>query len=237
MKPTISQEVIDEAVEADPASASAEYGAEFRTDVETYVPREVVDAAAVPGRNELPPVAGVEYLGFVDPSGGSSDSMTLAIAHLERGVATLDALREVRPPFSPDAVVGDFITLMTAYRCRKVTGYGGEFVAEQFEKRFVTYRASERTKSEIYKELLLALNSRRIELLDHPRLISQLCALETRTARGGRDSIDHVPGGHDDVINAAAGALVLAASGPAEMIISNEALEAVRRMRSREVFW
>jgi hypothetical protein len=47
--------------------------------------------------------------------------------------------------------------------------------------------------------------------LDHARLTSQLCALERRTARGGRDSIDHAPGAHDDVINAAAGATVMAA--------------------------
>ena len=55
------------------------------------------------------------------------------------------------------------------------------------------------------------LNSARVELLDSPRLISQLCGLERRTARGGRDSIDHGPGGHDDLANAVAGALVLAA--------------------------
>ncbi len=49
------------------------------------------------------------------------------------------------------------------------------------------------------------INSRRIELLDDARLINQLCALERRTARGGRDSIDHPPGAHDDVVNAVAG--------------------------------
>lgn len=42
----------------------------------------------------------------------------------------------------------------------------------------------------------------------------QLVGLERRTARGGRDSIDHPPGGHDDVANAVAGAL-LGASKPA----------------------
>jgi hypothetical protein len=55
------------------------------------------------------------------------------------------------------------------------------------------------------------LNSRRCDLLDHPRLITQLCALERRTGRGtGRDTIDHPPGGHDDIANAAAGVLRLA---------------------------
>jgi hypothetical protein len=34
------------------------------------------------------------------------------------------------------------------------------------------------------------------------RLVAQIVGLERRTARGGRDSIDHAPGAHDDVANA-----------------------------------
>jgi hypothetical protein len=56
------------------------------------------------------------------------------------------------------------------------------------------------------------LNSQMAELVDHPRLAGQLCSLERRTARGGRDTIDHPPSGHDDVANAVAGALVYAAA-------------------------
>ena len=41
-------------------------------------------------------------------------------------------------------------------------------------------------------------------------MVSQLLSLERNTARGGKDSIDHGRGGHDDVANTAAGALVLA---------------------------
>jgi hypothetical protein len=44
----------------------------------------------------------------------------------------------------------------------------------------------------------------------HNRLNTQLIGLEGRTARGGRDSINHAPGAHDDVANAAAGSLTLA---------------------------
>ena len=58
------------------------------------------------------------------------------------------------------------------------------------------------------------INSGRVELLDRPRLVAQLCGLERRTAWGGRDSIDHGPGGHDDVANAVAGALVAVAEAP-----------------------
>jgi hypothetical protein len=34
--------------------------------------------------------------------------------------------------------------------------------------------------------------------------------LERRTSPGGRDRVDHGPGGHDDLANAAAGAITLA---------------------------
>jgi hypothetical protein len=51
-------------------------------------------------------------------------------------------------------------------------------------------------------------NSGRCSLLDNVRLISQLCSLERRTTRSGKDSVDHSPGAHDDVANAACGALV-----------------------------
>lgn len=60
-------------------------------------------------------------------------------------------------------------------------------MGEQFERRSVTYRASEKSKSDIYRELLPLLNSKRVELLDIPRLHAQLGGLERRTARGLAD--------------------------------------------------
>ena len=57
MNPLVPQSVIDEAMEADPASAAAEYLAEFRTDIETYIAREVVDAPVLPGRTSCRPCA------------------------------------------------------------------------------------------------------------------------------------------------------------------------------------
>ena len=49
MNPNISERVIADAYERDPARAAAEYGAQFRTDVETFVSREIVEAAIEPG--------------------------------------------------------------------------------------------------------------------------------------------------------------------------------------------
>lgn len=77
------------------------------------------------------------------------------------------------------------------------------------EKQGVTYKPSDKPKSDIYRELLPLVNSGRAELLDNKKLRAQLEGLERRTARGGKDSIDHGPGAHDDIANSVAGVLVL----------------------------
>jgi hypothetical protein len=213
LNPTLDQSIIGAALEDDPAAASAEWLAQWRTDIESYVSREAVDACVARGRFELPPTAGVGYVAFCDPSGGSSDSMTVAVAHREaNGVTVVDCLRERRAPFSPDAVVTEFAALLRSYNVVAVCGdrYGGQWPAERFLAHGISYSPSEKPKSDLYKELLPLLNSGRVELLDHQRCLNQFASLERRTARGGRDSVDHPPHSHDDCANAVAGALVLA---------------------------
>jgi hypothetical protein len=216
--PTIDPTVISRALEDDEASARAEWLAEFRKDVESFVSREAVDACVVRGRRELASVPNVNYVGFVDPSGGSADSMTLAIAHTDNGRGILDTVVEVRPPFSPQQVVATFAAVLKTYRVTKVSGdrYGGEWPREQFRQHGIAYQVAEQDRSGLYLTLLPALNSGRVELLDHTRLLQQLLNLERRVGPTGKDRIDH--GGwhsHDDVVNSVAGALVLAIGGAA----------------------
>ncbi|MBB5041888.1 hypothetical protein [Shinella fusca] len=212
MNPTVAQSVVDRAIARDPAKASAEYGADFRNDIESFVSREAVEACVSLNVRERAPVAGQKYFAFVDPSGGSADSMTLAIAHAERSSAMLDVIREVKPPFSPEATVKDFADLLKQYRVSSLLGdrYAGEWPVEQFHKHGIRYEQAAKPKSDLYKDLLPLINSSEVDLLDHPTLTNQLCGLERRTARGGRDSIDHAPGAHDDVANAVAGVLTQA---------------------------
>ena len=54
------------------------------------------------------------------------------------------------------------------------------------------------------------LNAQTIDLLDSDKLVKQLVGLERKTARGGKESIDHAPNGKDDVANAVAGVAQLA---------------------------
>jgi hypothetical protein len=213
MNPTVAQRVIDDSTERDPASAAAEWLAEFRTDVESFVSREAVEACVAPDVRERPPMQGVRYSAFADPSGGSADSFTMVIAHREAGAAdavpvvVIDALRERRPPFSPEAVVEEFSKLLQSYKITKVTGdrYAGDWPRERFREHGITYEPAAKPKSDLYRDLLPIINSRKLDLLDDPRLLVQLVGLERRTARGGRDSIDHAPGTHDDLANAVAG--------------------------------
>ena len=212
LHPTIDRSKIDEAYAEDPSKAAADYGAEFRSDLEELVSREAVAACVRQGVYERAPERRWRYVGFVDPSGGASDSFSLAISHKEGITAVLDLVRETRAPFSPESVAAEYAELLKRYRISTVHGdrYAGEWPREQFRKHGVHYAPSEMNKSEIYLALVPEINSRAIDLLDNPRLTAQLLSLERATHRGGgRDTIDHPRGSHDDLINAAAGSLVM----------------------------
>jgi hypothetical protein len=220
MNSTVPQRVVDDAMLRDPASAAAEYLAEFRSDIENYLTKEVIEAAVPLGLFEIPPMPGIVYSAFTDPSGGSQDSFTLAIAHRDdNGHGILDCIRERRVPFSPDAVCEEYAAVLRSYGVTEVKGdrYAGEWPREAFRNHGIEYEPAEKPKSAIYQEFLPIINSGRCALLDSSRMIGQLCALERRTARGGRDSIDHPPGLHDDLANVAAGVVVQVAGEPDAM--------------------
>lgn len=231
MNGTISQAIVAASRLRDPSAARSEWDGEWRDDLEAFIPLEVVESCVMERRFELPPTDGMSYAAFVDPSGGSSDSMTLGIAHRRGNIAVLDVLREVTPPFSPDAVVREFAGTLKRYRCGSVTGdaYAGEWPRSKFRENGVNYKVSEQNRSELYLDVLPLLMSGQCELLDNPRLKNQLVGLERRTSRSGKDSIDHVPGAHDDVANSAAGALV-GASGKIGLHISHAALAAAMKV-------
>jgi hypothetical protein len=215
--PTLSKDEIARAYEEDFQGANAEYGAQFRNDISAFIERQTVLDCINVGVKEIGPRK-CRYYGFVDPSGGSSDSMVLCIAHQEDGLVVVDALLERIPPFSPSDVVHEFAATLKRYGLSRVEGdkYAAQWTVEAFSKAGITYRYCELTTSDLFRELVPALNTRSVHLLDNPRAIGQLCALERRVGRAGRDSISHAPGGHDDVACAIAGAIYLAGTHAAQ---------------------
>jgi hypothetical protein len=210
MNPSVPEVEVARALEEDPARANADYNAIFRSDRESIITREAVLACIEPGTLERPPSRG--HVAFVDPSGGSSDSMSIAICHREGDRAILDCIREYQPPFSPDAVCAEMAQLCRSYGCTRVTGdnYAKEWPRERFTVHGTRYDPCDKVKTVLYTEFLAILNSRRCELLDHSRLITQLVGLERHMGPSGREQITHAPHAHDDVANAVAGAVVLA---------------------------
>lgn len=209
MNREIDPAFLAQAYQDDPVSAAAEYGAQFRTDVEAFIAREAVEAVTSEER-ERPYLPDLKYHAFADAAGGSgSDSFTLAIGHVENGISVLDVIREAKPPFSPEMIVEQYSKLLKSYDISKLSGdrYAGEWVREKFLGHGITFEHSAKPKSIIYGDFLPLIMSKKCDLLDHQRLTNQLCGLERRTARSGKDSIDHSPNGHDDVVNAVAGVL------------------------------
>jgi hypothetical protein len=213
MNPTISEAFIEqEEKRRGRAFVEAEYLAMFRQAVRAFLDRRMIEACTPDGVTEREPERRQEYVAFVDSSGGRKDSMTLAIACTEGTTRLLCKVIEKKPPFNPQAVVAEFADVLRQYRCHEVTGdgYGAEWVSQAFEDAGIYYRTSKLNRTEIYLALEPLIYSRKVELLDEPGLIEQLAALERSTGSRGRDSIDHPRDGHDDIANAAAGALVLA---------------------------
>ena len=144
--------------------------------------------------------------------------MTLAISHEdENRKIIIDRLEERRPPFHPQNVVEEFAKIMGEYGIRKVSGdrYTGSWCETAFRDAGARYNVADKTRSELYLNFEPLMMQGQVELLDNKRLYNQLCNLERRTHSGGRDSVDHSPGAHDDLPNCVAGACFLAKNPPA----------------------
>jgi hypothetical protein len=212
MNATVPQSYVDAHLAEDPERAGAEYMAQFRSDLEAFVSREVIEAC-VGDYFELTPEAGRSYYAYVDPAGGSGgDSFACAISHRDGNGVVVDLVRERRPPFMPSQVIDELIPLLKSYRIGKVTGdrWAGGFPPEAFQKGGIRYEAAKESKSDGYRTALPMLNSGRIVLPKNDRLFGQLVGLERHVARGGHDVIDHPRDQHDDLANAAMGAAVSA---------------------------
>jgi hypothetical protein len=232
LNPTIPQEIVDRALAEDRAAAEAEWNAQFRSDITGWLAIEVIEAAVDRGVTVRPPRRNHDYCGFVDPSGGAKDSFTCAIAHLEENdVAVLDALLEIPAPFDPDSATQEVCQLLASYGLKDAIGdrYGAAWVVSAFDRHSVYYKHSERDRSAIYSDTLPLFTSGRVRLLDSPRLISQFASLERKTSSLGRDKVDHGPGGHDDLCNAAAGALVNATNADMYTLTSEPLWQAFAR--------
>ncbi len=218
LNPTLDPAIIAQAMEDDPAAASAEWMGLWRDDIGGYVTLELIEAAVDRGVVTRPPLQHCRHFGFVDAASGTGrDSFAVAIAHAEGTEVVLDVAHEIRPPFSPTTAIEEVADLLKNYGIQTVNGdkYAAGFVVDGFARCGIKYEYAEHDRSEIYLECLPLLTSGRARLLDVKRLLHQFATLERRTMSTGRDVVDHGRGDrqHDDLCNAAAGAMAAAGAG------------------------
>lgn len=209
MNPSLPQRVIDQAYARDPEAAKAEYGALFRSDLEAFIAREVVETVTRAEPLELPYNSRHRYFAFADPAGGGQDEYTMSIGHREDSRVVVDLVRAKKGV--PSEITAEYAALMKAYRIREAHSdkYAGSWPADEFQKHGITIEYSPKPRSELYLDALPSLTSGRVELPPDNRLVTQLAGLERKTSRAGRDSVNHAPGAHDDRANAAAGVIAL----------------------------
>lgn len=205
--PTLPKRIITEALADDPEAARAEWLGQFRSDLEAFISREVVDRAVRSEPLVIPFNSANRYHAFCDPSGGGQDEFCLAIGHLEddKRSVIVDAVHARRGV--PAEAVAEYAEVLKSYNVRKVVGdrYSGSWCGDEFARHGIEYEVAALPKSGLYLDLLPALNSGRVEIPPDDKLVNQIIGLERRTSRGGKDSIDHPPGSHDDRANVVAG--------------------------------
>jgi len=206
MNPTLDRAEIALAFKLDPVKAAAELGAEFRSEFDALITHEALDRNTPKGVYERMYDDTHYYIAALDAASGSGkDSMTLAICHRDGDVAVLDLVREVKPPFSPDAVAVEFSEVMHRYSVSTAwaDNWALGYVDENFKRNGVTIEHPEKLdRSAIYSSFVALLNSDRATMLDHMGLRRQLLGL-TRYASRVKEIIDHKSGAHDDIATSA----------------------------------
>jgi hypothetical protein len=234
LNPSLSQKVIDRAYELDAVEADAEFGGVFRQLSTAYLERAIVERAtdATSVRLTLP---GLPYVAFLDPSGGTGkDSFTAAIGHkvLDNGreIGVLDALLEFQPPFDPDTVVKQISDTLKRWGISEAVSdaYAAAWPISAFARHGISLTHASLSASEIYVHVIPQFTSGRVRLLNHQRLIDQLCALKRKVGQAGREIVSHPRNQHDDLANSVCGLLWrLSPGGPASP--ADNFLEYMRR--------
>ena len=243
INPTLSQSVIDKALEEDAAAARADYLSEFRDDLSSYLSRDLIEAAVDRGvlvRSYNPQH---QYTSWIDASSGASDSFAAAVAHKEGNLFVLDALLEIRPPFNAANATAQVVAFLKQYGLRSTMGddFAAGFVRAEMQRDLFGFegRPTGMDRSRLYAETSSLYSSARARLLDSNRLVAQYAQLERRLLPGGHEHINHPnrSGHHDDLANVVAGAFWrLSAETPPMridpgVIAEIEAMGAIARMR------
>jgi hypothetical protein len=214
MNPSLKESRLERERRLDPQRFAREYLAEFAKDLDSFLPSPWVDQAVIMGRHELAPVPGKQYAAGCDAtglgSGPGADAFTLSVAHCEQDIFIQDCCRGWKKSrtsnLNLEGIVNEITETLKRYGLREVHDdrYSSQWVVEAFQKAGILYRQTDQDKSVFYLGLEPLFAQGKIEILDHSELSRELSLLERRPRPGGKVTIDHPRGSHDDFANSLA---------------------------------
>jgi hypothetical protein len=212
VNPRVTRADLESEFVADPVGARVEYGAQFDSDLSSFLEAEPVQACVIKGRHFLPPIEDVTYAAAADPAfARGGDQFSFAIGHRvgkgEGAVFVLDQLKAWRgreAPLNSDLVLDEIAELAHIYGIDEIVSdqYSVHVLTDALRRRDIKLRAQplySELKGEIFSSLKRAINTGRIELLDDRALVSELINLEIRPSPAGKPRIQASRGGKDDL--------------------------------------
>jgi hypothetical protein len=148
------------------------------------------------------------YVAAMDPA-FRHDAFTFTVMHADpRYGIVQDALIRKLPvgnnPINPVDALNDIKFYLNLYGITTV--YSDQYQLESLQQlavergfNIVGVDFTANSKAKIYGSLRALINQKRVRLLDHPEITSELIALEKRRTQTGHIQISAPPGGYDDV--------------------------------------
>lgn len=201
MNPAITEAMLAREREEDPDMALREYDALFTDAVSAFIDPDVVDAAVVEGREELPPHPELYYYHGALDAAFKRDAFTLTIAHYDpvSECVVQDVVRRwTGTPGNPvdlDTVLDEVAALAAAYMFDMVRGdqFCSEPIRQALDKRGIMFEEltfTPQSKTRIFGGLRSLFNQGIIELLEHDRTIAELKGLECTLLPGGNYRVE-----------------------------------------------
>jgi len=180
LNPKVSEKVINSALKRDPESAQAEYFAEFRAQLESFLSAEAIDRCVDPEIKQGKAGSDNHYLMAVDPA-LMRDNYGYGIAHLENGVVMLDYINRLTAPVNANAAEDLLKSLVERYKPSSVLCDNASTSQRLKGKVPMVYTPFTRQqKLRIYGALKEAINLGMLIIPNDKDLIAELKALQIR---------------------------------------------------------
>jgi hypothetical protein len=225
MNPAIDSAWLEERRAEDPDGFRREFLAEFSTAEGAYLDTADVIACQRRGTGNLPPVPGIKYVAFLDPA-YKGDAFAMVIGHLDEDKRiVIDGVWSwTRKGHA--AVMNAVKGICDAYKIHTLGSdqHGIIPITEDLGKlgiKVVDKPWGNANKAAGWPMVLVATQTRNIELPDNDTLLQELAGIEARPTDGGSGTRFGAAGsGHDDIAMALLG-VVMALKGKRERVYAS----------------